>query len=612
MFKSLLTIKTKLLLLAFIPFLIFVIEHFYIVSIQKEEMYSSRKKMLEDIVELTHNVVNNYKKLADEGKLSKKDAQNKALEYLKNMIYAKGNNYIFVYKYDGTVLSSPLKPKSIGKNQYNLRDKNGVQLIKELIDRAKEGGGFVNYNWTAGTKVNAPKISYSKGIDGWNWMIGTGVYFDDIEELSSIFINKIIIFFVFFSIFMLFFAFYVFNTIIGRINKIKDLMAEIAEGDGDLTVNLPIYGNDELTELSEKFNLFVEKIYKLVRNISDELPKINNVSVMVNESSDNLNISLNKTLENTKDSNKTVDLVNKKTTNTVDKINDVTRGMDNIINLILDLKNYHEGMLGSSNNLEDKIFTITAAIEEMNSTISEITQNTVQAANLSNKAMERSLEVENTMKKLTDMADDINKIVDIIKDISSQTNLLALNATIEAASAGDAGRGFAVVANEIKNLAKETESATKKINLQVNTIVEHSSASASEVKDIAKVIGSLNEVNLTISSSLEEQGAVISEISSNMSEAAIETKNNVGLISNIGDIITNVYQNSDNINNSVEVANMEMQELGKEVTMILESNNNISINVKNNLNDSDNLSASSSELLSTIDYLKATVSKFKL
>ncbi len=612
MFNKMFTIKGKLILLATIPFLMFVLEHFYIISVQREEMFNSRKEMLKNMIELTYNVINNYKKLSDEGKMSKKEAQKQALDYLKNMIYAKGNNYIFVYKYDGTVLSSPLKPNSIGKNQYNLKDKNGVQLIKELIDRAKEGGGFVHYNWSAGTKVNAPKISYSKGIDNWNWMIGTGIYIDDIESVLSKTVTKMVIFFIFLSVLMLFFAFYIFKTVIGRINEIKNIMSDISDGDGDLTVSLPIYGNDELTDLSRKFNIFVEKIYELVKSISMEIPKINDISITVNNSSENLNISLNQTLNNTKESNKTVEVANQKTNTTVDKINGVKEGMNNILRLVTDLKNYHEGMIGSSNKLEDKIFTITAAIEEMNSTVNEITQNTIQATDFSNTAMKKSLEVEKTMKRLTDMADDINKIVDIIKDISSQTNLLALNATIEAASAGEAGKGFAVVANEIKNLAQETESATKKINNQVNTIVEHSDFSANAIKDIAKVISSLNEINLTISSSLEEQGSVISEISANMTDAADETKYNVELINNIGNIITNVYQNSDNINNNTNTANKEMQDLGQKIPTILKSNKKIFINIDNNLKESINLSNSSQELLETVTHLKLIVGKFKL
>jgi methyl-accepting chemotaxis protein len=216
------------------------------------------------------------------------------------------------------------------------------------------------------------------------------------------------------------------------------------------------------------------------------------------------------------------------------------------------------------------------------------------------------------MNKLTDMADDINKIVDIIKDISSQTNLLALNATIEAASAGEAGRGFAVVANEIKNLAKDTESATKKINNQVNTIIEHSNFSSNSVKDIAGVIASLNSINLTIASSLEEQGSVISEISANMFEVSNETKHNVKLISDIGDNITDVYKNSENINDNTNTANKEMDELNKEIFLIIKVNNDISDNVKFNLNDFKNVSESTQSLIITFNSLKSLVGKFKL
>jgi len=249
------SIKGKILLLILVPMLIFLFEHIYIIGMQKSQLYDSKKEMIKSIVITSHNVIIAYKKLVDSGKMTKEEAQKRSIEYLDKVRYQKGNNYIFGYKYNGDCFNSPLTKTCEGVNKYNAKDKNGVQLIKELIDRAKEGGGYVEYIWTAGTKVDAPKISYSKGIDDWEWMIGTGVYVDDVEETLFLYITEIILLFLGIGVLMLFLIFWVFKTVISKIDNIKSTMSDIAEGDGDLTVSLPLSGNDELTDLSKNLIL---------------------------------------------------------------------------------------------------------------------------------------------------------------------------------------------------------------------------------------------------------------------------------------------------------------------------------------------------------------------
>lgn len=95
-----------------------------------------------------------------------------------------GTGYIFIYDYNGVVISDPIQRQNIGKNLYNIEDVNGVKVIKELIDISKsKDGGYIEYSWLKPTTSKpSPKVSYAKSFKPWEWMIGTGVYLDDVED----------------------------------------------------------------------------------------------------------------------------------------------------------------------------------------------------------------------------------------------------------------------------------------------------------------------------------------------------------------------------------------------------------------------------------------------
>ena len=108
-------------------------------------------------------------------------AKQRVLDIFRNMEYGP-DGYFFVYDYDGTTLAHPRLPNLEGKNLYNLTDRNGKLLIQDLIKNAKAGGGFTQYVWEKpSTGKTVPKLGYSIALDRWHWMVGTGLYLDDIR-----------------------------------------------------------------------------------------------------------------------------------------------------------------------------------------------------------------------------------------------------------------------------------------------------------------------------------------------------------------------------------------------------------------------------------------------
>lgn len=155
---------------------------------------------------------------------------------------------------------------------------------------------------------------------------------------------------------------------------------------------------------------------------------------------------------------------------------------------------------------------VAASIEEMSASMNEISHNTAQGAQISNKLKTVAETTQHQVGILGDSTQEIAHVIDLISGIAAQTNLLALNATIEAASAGEAGRGFAVVANEVKELAKQSGQASEDIRMKIGSMLTNMESSVQAIQEITSVVQEMNILNNSIASAVEEQSAVSNEI----------------------------------------------------------------------------------------------------
>jgi methyl-accepting chemotaxis protein len=167
---------------------------------------------------------------------------------------------------------------------------------------------------------------------------------------------------------------------------------------------------------------------------------------------------------------------------------------------------------------------VSAATEELSSSISEIQRRVSQSTENVTTAVQQANEANKKVSRLTDAAQKIGAVVDMIHKIAGQTNLLALNATIEAARAGEAGKGFAVVASEVKSLAGQTAKATEEISQQVARIQEETQQSVGAIQQVSSVINDVNSTTAAISAAVSEQGSATQEIARNITEAAVGTQ----------------------------------------------------------------------------------------
>lgn len=197
---------------------------------------------------------------------------------------------------------------------------------------------------------------------------------------------------------------------------------------------------------------------------------------------------------------------------------------------------------------------VASSSEEMTATVNEIARNAEKARAISEGAVSQSESTTIRMAELTESAKRISRVTETITEISEQTNLLALNATIEAARAGDAGKGFAVVANEIKELARQTASATVDIKRQIEEMQTTTTTTVDDIRDIAKVIVDINSIIAGIAAAVEEQSTASTEISTSIAQASqgiSEVNENVAqtavVVEDITRSITGINQQSSQV-----------------------------------------------------------------
>ena len=181
-------------------------------------------------------------------------------------------------------------------------------------------------------------------------------------------------------------------------------------------------------------------------------------------------------------------------------------------------------VVASMGQASANLSSVASATEEMSATIGEIAANSSKARSISAEAGAQAASVSALMQQLGQAAQEIGKVTETIAGISSQTNLLALNATIEAARAGAAGKGFAVVANEIKELARQTASATEDIKAKINSVQTSAGSAIADIEKITLVISEVSQIVASIATAIEQQSSVTRDVAGNIAQASAGVK----------------------------------------------------------------------------------------
>ncbi len=571
----------------------------------RNSIFEEKKEKLSDIVNVATLIA------------SSMETQEAVIAAIKPMRYGKGlKEYLFVIDIDGKVLSH-VSDKLVGRNIAGLKDKAGKPFMAEMIQVCKDnGGGFIDYNWLRpGSEIQVPKLSYAKLVSKWNWMIGTGIYIDDIDAILSekqIAINtnvkqnsyKLVISFLVMAAFLLGGTYAaVTGTIIKPLNKIIDGFEDIASGNGDLTKELPVamincselrkcgkkdcicFGKDtkcwsEIGSLSaittcpeikagtfktcKECNVYNKVIY-------DEITALSTFFNIFVRKLRKILLSVNEKAEIASNSSETMDAISKEMSEETDAMN---KRIGIITGQTEEMSANMSSVAAASEEASTNVNHVSAAAEEMSVTINEIASNSEKARDVTGSAVEKVQGASTKVNELGDAASKISQVTETITEISEQTNLLALNATIEAARAGDAGKGFAVVANEIKELAKQTAEATYEIKQQIDDIQNSTNDTVTEIAGISKVITDVNDIVSTIATAVEEQSITTKDIAENISQASSgiqEVNGNVGNTSNTAGAISSEIEEINNSIGSITQSSSQVNDNASELSSALEA-----------------------------------------
>lgn len=405
------------------------------------------------------------------------------------------------------------------------------------------------------------------------WAVGLVMPLSELlKPLEAVFAYSLMLA-AFIVLLLAFLTYVVVDRLLRPVVRTSALLQDIAEGEGDLTVRLEVSTQDEIGTLSSSFNKLMDKLQRIISQVKLEAANVHSgASVLQGYSHDLESVARSmdqasaQAVEKAALGKKNVESVaaavaevSSSTDVVASASEEISANLATVAAAVTQVSSNMDTVAGASEHMTLGMNTVAAAIEEMSASLNEVALNSAQASQVAGKAQERALFASQTIDALGQSAQQIGKVVEIIRAIAAQTNLLALNATIEAASAGEAGKGFAVVAAEVKELAKQTAKATEEIRSQVEAIQGNTNRSVGAIGDIVAVIGQVNALSSSIASAVEEQTATTNEISRHVGDVS-HNVNEVG--ASVKEAALGANEVSRNVSEAVSGVNEITRNLG--------------------------------------------------
>lgn len=469
-----------------------------------------REQLVRSEVEAASGVLTWAHQLEVTGKLPREEAQAIAKNAIARMRYEK-DEYLFITDLRAHIVMHPVKPELDGKSGTEIRDPNGLAIFVAFADKVrKDKAGFVNYLWPKpGHNEPVSKVSYVQGFEPWGWILGTGLYVDDlkadfISNISAVGLGVLLVALVVGTL-----AYVISHSIHGGLQaaiRVVDAMSH-----GDLSVPIQIEGSDEISDLLVSMQHMQKSLSGVVTS--------------------------------------------------------VRLGSETVATASAEIASANHDLSARTERQASALEETASAMEELSSTVKQNADSARHANHLALTASSVAVkggevvgQVVDTMKDINESSRRIADILGVIDGIAFQTNILALNAAVEAARAGEQGRGFAVVASEVRNLAGRSAEAAKEIKSLISASVDRVEQGTVLVDQagvtMSEVVASIRHVTDIvgeISAASSEQAVGVSQIGEAVSQMDQATQQNAALVEEMAAAASSLKEQAQELVSTVSV-----------------------------------------------------------
>lgn len=471
------------------------------------DLYQAKAEKTRHVVQTAAGVLAYYQGLEAAGTLTREAAQQQALQAVRSLRYDK-DDYFWINDLAPRMVMHPTNPKLDGQDLSGIRDPDGFAVFNEMASLARsQGAGPVNYRWPKpGASEPVAKTSYIQLFKPWGWIIGSGVYVDDVQAEFARQVRDASLAGLGIAVLMALLVMLIARSIARPLQEAVQAMGNIASGESDLTRRLDTHGRDEVTRLGEHFNRFNGKLQGVVGQLQG-------AAHALAQSAEHVGDNAGQAQAHSAQQSLQMDQV-------ATAVNEVTYAVQDVAKTAEQAASEMQAAQRQVDHGQQAIHGSLQQIDRLSSTIDQAVQ---------------------VIGELAGHSTRIGGVLEVIRSIAEQTNLLALNAAIEAARAGEQGRGFAVVADEVRLLAQRTAQSTAEIQTMIEHLqgqseaavraigtsseasrqtVEQAREAGTSLDAISQALHNLTALNASIASATLQQAHVVEEINRNVLDTA--------------------------------------------------------------------------------------------